>query len=83
MCLRFGRGFSLGKTVFPGTPLGPKCPRFNCCSQGNPFSQLKVSRLSLGFCYYPKICRGGGSRRAHPRHLKRTPPQTLQTQMRL
>ncbi|KAG8156635.1 hypothetical protein JTE90_010574, partial [Oedothorax gibbosus] len=68
---RFGTDFS--------DPLGPTDPCFNCCSHGT-LLQLQSSRLSLEYLLLPtKICTGGGSRRAHARHLQRTPPATPPT----
>ncbi|KAG8171781.1 hypothetical protein JTE90_023709, partial [Oedothorax gibbosus] len=63
---RFGTDFS--------DPLGPTDP----CSTAvhmEPFSSFSPQGSHLSICYYTKICTGGGSRRAHARHLQRTPPR--------
>ncbi|KAG8156135.1 hypothetical protein JTE90_010341 [Oedothorax gibbosus] len=63
---RFGTDFS--------DPLGPTDP----CSTAvhmEPFSSFSPQGSHLIFATTTKICTGGGSRRAHARHLQSTPPR--------
>ncbi|KAG8170670.1 hypothetical protein JTE90_013628, partial [Oedothorax gibbosus] len=49
-------------------------PLFNCCHMEHLSASSSRLALSL-FATTTKICTGGGSRRAHARHLQRTPPR--------
>ncbi|KAG8171207.1 hypothetical protein JTE90_003508 [Oedothorax gibbosus] len=63
---RFGTDFS--------DPLGPTDP----CSTAvhmEPFSSFSPQGSHLSICYYHQDLHRWGSRRAHARHLQRTPPR--------
>ncbi|KAG8158696.1 hypothetical protein JTE90_023633 [Oedothorax gibbosus] len=73
MCLRFGR-VSLRNGFLRS--LGPTDPCLTAVHM-EPFSSFSPQGSHLKICYYTKICTGGGSRRAHARHLNarhRDPP---------